>query len=301
MKSLYFVAILLVVLFHSNGQEDEALTMVFSSKGQVYIGKSDKLHEAKKFKNFKRYVTSFAKYNDYLYASVKRSHWSTKDSSIWRAKLIVNSTNTEIDDKSWINFDFVNKSKEDIRCMTIAKGYIYAGRSDGIMRRCSTDEPINCTTFNQFDFGDIIGIDYNPGEEKIYAALLSGTVKRCSPDTANSCEDMKLPVEFIMAFKIEFNTLWLDVTKETGNSGNWLLKCPISTTAAEFKKNCRLIEKHLKREFVKSIQATSSYLYLNFWNQTDIYSRDPNISSSSLYAFSVPKNVTDQLDTFIIV
>lgn len=300
MKILCLTVSLLTVL-SCNAQENEVFTTIFASKGQIFVGKSDNLTEAKKFKNFKRYVTSLARFEDYLYVSVKRMYFFSKDSAIWRAKLIINSTNTGIDDKSWMNFDVMNKSKEDIRCMTVAKGYIYAGRSDGIMRRCSIEEPINCTTFNQFNHSDISGIDYNPGEDKIYAALLNGTVKRCSPDTAYSCEDINLPVDFISAIRIKFDALWLGVRKESKNHGNWLMKCPILADASEFRENCQFFEKHPDGEFVKSIQASSRHLYFNVWNQTNINRRDPSDNSSDIYTFSMSQNVTEQLDTFLIV
>lgn len=101
--------------------------------------------------------------------SVKRSEEGKKNSGIWR---VIATNFYEINDSSWKKFHVLNAVSEDILSMAIANNYIYAGRSDGIMWRCSANESNSCRNLNQFE-GPITNVDYHPKDDKIFAFVES--------------------------------------------------------------------------------------------------------------------------------
>lgn len=302
MKRLCFIlflsALLLVVFLYFISEKNKVSTVIFSSKGEVYVGKSGNLAGAKKLKKFTEGVTGLVIYNDHVYVSVKCSYDALKrNSTIWRAKLDNSTAEFGVDDQSWEEFVVMNKYDHNIRRMAAANGHIYVVRTDGVMWRCSTEEKNKCNFFKQFDSA-VTGIDFNPENNDMYVSLWSGELWRCThPYNADDCEVSSLPVEHIMAMKIRSNSIWFGVTKKLAVGFSWLIECSIG----EFHENyhCHI---HLNHpELIKNIDATSRYLYLNFWMSNKIYRFDPSNNSSCSHLIPTDEFTSGPIGSMIIV
>lgn len=299
LMSFYWIGIFSYVL-QCYCQENDSLTVIYAVENQVFAKEFGGHNLPKELENFEGHVTGLAMYNDYLYISEARSGFFTKNSRIWRIKKLTNSTSFEIDKSSKETIHVVSADSADILSMVIANGFIYAGRSDGVMWRCSTDKQDSCKDFNVFKKKSIdtsiTSIDYNPADGNIYtvervfeysSGKLSYLVKSCQLDTVESCN---LSYSFynykITAFKIAFDTIWFGT--ETGK----LLKCPKD-------ENCLEVD-DFERSGSLKIYALDKYLYLNVksGNYT-IWRCDPNSIEPCSKEFEVSD--ADYMGPFIIV
>lgn len=190
----------------------ETFTMIFASDKQVYVGKSHKLNEAIKLKDFDRKITSLAVHNNHLFVSLVRSDkWFSSDSSIWRSN-ITYSKNFTIDPKSWDKIVLAKNVGDDITCMVGAEEHIYAGLTDGEILKCSAKEKDNCEIWKKSDESHITGMDYNSGNS--YVTMYTngdGYLYRYSliKGSNRAGEFRKKYFSEFSALKVEFDAVWL--------------------------------------------------------------------------------------------
>lgn len=236
MKNIAYVSVFLIGIFLLTSQcschAGENSTIIYAVKGQIFIRNLDtKNNIPKTLTTFSRDVTSFALDKNYLYVTVNRTEQGKNDSSIWR----VNATNLDqVRDNDWFQFDVLSTVSSDILSMVIANGTIYAGRSDGIVWRCSTNESYSCEDFTRFNYA-ITAIGYNFADDEIYVLERVSTggkllwrLRRCAPNSANYCDTRIFVFKRQITLHVVFDAIWIGA--EIGQ----IRKCSLDSSSRHF-------------------------------------------------------------------
>lgn len=182
-------------------------TMIYAFERKVYAKELGRQIETRELIEFKGYVSGLAVYNNYLYVSVNSNKSISLNSTIWRFPKLSHTSSFDIDKSVIKQFQELRTVSEDILSIAVAKGYVYAGRSDGILWRCSTEQSDSCEDFHQLgsmkEFEDqpvsskarIGEVNYNPSNDRIYVvksvrtdSLLVHFMWHCSMTTPETCD-----------------------------------------------------------------------------------------------------------------
>lgn len=274
--------------------EDEDFTMIYASENQVFVRytRANNAVVTKRLTEFARDITGLATYKDCLFVSVTRSGLNKKDSGIWRVNGSKIFSNFQVDNNSWKEFHVLNTVASNVLSMVIAEGYIYAGRCDRIMWRCSADEPNSCENFNQFS-SPISNIEYSPVDGQVYA-VANGKIKRCSPYSAYSCHSVSISQD-VTAVKAAFGAIWF------GTKSGLIWKCHLnnaSYTSTPIEENCIVLDE-LDFNYIKYLGASKKYLYVNLEPSKFIWRCDPEKIWSCSREIKAPK--VNEMSPFIIV
>lgn len=307
MKSLRLVVTLLAILSHCNcDQEDNEVFTIFASGGQTYIGASSNPTKPEKFKEFENQtVNNLAVYDGYLFASLMDRSANQNKSTIWRAKLISTTTSFTIVNETWEEFDIMEDSYF-IQGMIVAKGHIYATRSDGKIKRCSAKRKNDCEDFYSLDKTVATGIDYMPDANEIIILDDASTLWRCEPDDPDSCEEyVKFYNHQIKTIKSKFNSIWLGV-KERRGSDCKLMKCPFSTEVDKLEESqCQEVRDGFSCvNSIGFLETTDRFLYVKrSANANIIYRCDLNDKPpcTNLVTMSKLLNGNHEIDAFVVV
>lgn len=292
-----FLTVSIATIPKCHCQEIENPSMVYAVGGEIFVRKSG---VSKKLTTFSRDVTGFAKYKDHLYVSVKRSESGTRDSGIWRVKVLGNNSTIfdNIKDSDWEEFDVINSDDAEILNMVIAKGYIYSGRSDSVIWRCSADVPHKCQNFNIFPLtmrrkGIVSNIVYKQNNYRVFAIEslrnpYSGSwyhkLWQCSSSTPELCVRVNFELKGWTTLYAAFDALWLA-------DGGVVRKCR--------NKVCYLFHNFHKPVYV-NIGASSKYLYARLENSNQIWRCDPDTANSCSKSFVV-RDHDSNIGPFIIL
>lgn len=267
--------LIIILSSRCNCEDNKVFTLIFgSSDGSITTSKSDQPEKTTRLSKFINEISGLAIHNDYLYVATKVHSFINRDSAIWRCK-ITNTTNFSIDERCQ-EFDDLLLLGESILSMVVAKDYIYAGRSDDIMWRCSANDRNNCENFNR-PGSKITGLDYNPKDGKIFASLSSGTVWRCSANFSDSCDDIYRLGDGLTAIKVDHDFIWV------GTEGGKLMKCPMARGRG---KSCDEFAA-FDEDNVVAIGAASGFLYVNS-KSNKMWQCEPDKPESCRSIFSTP-------------
>lgn len=297
MKYLALLSLCLMEIFSTASPkctypEKENSTMVYATGKKVFLTEFEGLNVTKESIEFKSQVTGFTLYNDHLYGLVKRSDKNHRDSEIWRFKLQKNSTSFKIDNSTKETFHVVNSADADLLCMVIVRGYIYSGRSDGKIWKCSADKKHSCEDFHTFegnpDYQREIGeIEFNPKDRNIYAvkSVKPGEIWyhqlwRCSQDVIQSCYKLPAaPLKGWASLHVAFDAFWIA-------DAGVIRKCPFSWMirydGVDYER-CMEFE-DFDQSIDMNIAASSNYLYVRLVNGRYIWRCDPKDVNSCFKA-----------------
>lgn len=288
-KNLCFIIILIATSF---SKDEKMLTVVYgTTKGTIVVANSDQPENTTQFDmKLVNEISSLAIYDNYLYVSIKVHTFINMDSSIWRCKIIdsINITSCKI-------FNKVLLSGESVLSMVIVRDrmypnvHLFAGRSDGIIWRCSAIMPKKCENFHKVGNHKVTGIDYNPSDDKLYASLSSGTLLRCSPYDVSSCKAVyEWDDHKFKTVKVAFEALWV------GTQGSELWKCPLDYGNDTMK--CYIWERFRDGTNLVTIGATEKFIYAHS-NDNKMWRCSPSKIWSCNSTFATP----DGSRPFIIV
>lgn len=277
MKSISWLSfVILLNVSQCNCEEKEDFTMVYAIGGKIFVKEPRTNYTSRNLTSFDADITDLVMYEDYLYVSKKRNSEDTTNSGIWRLE-ITNSTSSGIDYSSKHIVTLVDTVKSNILSIAIAKKYIYAGRSDGIMLRCLTAIPYSCEDFYTFKkrISNVFITDlvYNPDHEQIYAVekvvFPSDPYDElfylwsCSPDTPQSCSRRSAVLKSQRILYFAFNAVW------QGTDSGHIKKCSSNL------KICHEFD-DFDHSVAMKFGASDKYLYVHADSGKYIWRCDPN-------------------------
>ena len=133
-----------------------------------------------------RAINSLVLGNNRLYAGLGQSSTIGEDGLIWNCDPITQTSCS----------DFNKPGKTSVNTLAVSVGYLWAGLSNGIIWRCSLDEPDSCLTWYEntdevvksisFDAED--GTTFYAGTADINKSKNLGRIYTCSTNTQNDCK-----------------------------------------------------------------------------------------------------------------
>lgn len=295
----------------SNSQKIENFTIVYAVTDRIFSREIGKHKTPKTVVEIDSYVTSFATYNDYLYASL-HSNGYKPHTGIWRVKKSSISSNSS----TWQQVKGINSNYVDFLSMTIAKGNIYAGRNDGVVLKCPVDKPNSCQHFHVGKSNKVTEIEYNPNDGKIYVVSShfirghrlgwSFELWQCPPDNLKNCSEVFIGLDGRTNLLVAFDAFWI------ADAGK-IRKCPFDNS----KKTSKVMDedcfeyhdfgRHVDedgRPIEVKISHSSKYLYVRM-DLKYTWRCDPGIMNSCYRAFRLisgaEKMNVIMLGDFIIV
>lgn len=280
------------------GASEKFLPMIFGGDdGKVSVISEKPRHENPNgtvLHQFDDKITAFARYDRYIFVSTELDHYHLP--KIHRCmfnwtnlQLVSNSCQIIYEVSSWF---YTLLYPSHVSSMVVGNDKLFAGRTDGLVTRCSTTEKNNCEQLNKFGAG-VTGIDYDHVNHVIYATTMGGTLWRCSPTTPNSCSNIYESMDdHFTSVKIAYDAVWIAVLLNY-NNGAQLLKCHLKENNLIKKCDDFVTHRDPATRIDDINKGADGYLYfMNKFQVWKVHPQEPNIVQEEI-------NIPRESKTFI--